>query len=161
MGQKEEKSDCRAWRKSCVNSGLLREIRLVSYNDSGDSLDWWFTSAISTSGMVHISYAYCHRSQGHLDTPSEVFHTRQLSYPVLVTVYHMLECHGLDILPYTADMLRSVNGDECLEASLQVQNSEDWCIFSVEVRNTYGIPFEVTFAADNHSKSRKRCCQTV
>ncbi|KAI0093921.1 TRAPP II complex [Irpex rosettiformis] len=109
-----------------------------------------------TSGTIHISYAYCHRSQNHLETPPEVFHTRQLSYPVLVTVYHMLECHGLDILPYTPDMIRYAGDDNKAghtQTSLQVENIEDWCIFSVEVRNTYGIPFEVTFEADHRTSS--------
>ncbi|KAI0818742.1 transport protein Trs120 or TRAPPC9 TRAPP II complex subunit-domain-containing protein [Irpex lacteus] len=110
-----------------------------------------------TSGTIHISYAYCNRPHEKLETPPEVFHTRQLSYPVLVTVYHMLECHGLEILPYTPDMLNysadnhdGKNGG--VGSSLQVQSPDDWCIFSVEVRNTYGIPFEVTFEADRHGK---------
>lgn len=31
------------------------------------------------------------------------------------------------------------------KALLHVGDIADWCIFSIEVRNTYGLPFEVTF----------------
>lgn len=85
-----------------------------------------------------------------------MFHTRQLSYPVLVTVYHMLECHGLDVLPYTADMVDHISEDTPrtpAKKPLHVRNPEDWCIFSIEVRNTYGIPFEVIFDAGEDGKS--------
>ncbi|KAI0341607.1 hypothetical protein BDW22DRAFT_1358429 [Trametopsis cervina] len=104
-----------------------------------------------TSGTIHISYAYCHRPSEALDSPTEVFHTRQLTYPVLVTVYHMLECLGMDILPYSPEMIDhgSSSSKESKTANpLEVDNPEEWCIFSVEVKNTYGIPFEVTFEAN-------------
>ena len=107
----------------------------------------------SASGVIHVSYAYVKRPQDSLQEPPEVFHTRQLSYPVLVTVYHMLECHAMDILPYsgaTTVMPPSAHNDEPTEARerrslLHVGDIADWCIFSIEVRNTYGLPFEVTF----------------
>lgn len=110
-----------------------------------------FDSLFSTSGTIHIAYSYCQRPQIDVDQPPEVFHTRQLSYPVLVTVYHMLECHNMEILPYSAGSV-SYSGDEDLDHSLvkplEVQNPDEWCIFCIEVRNTYGIPFEVTFDTD-------------
>ncbi|OSC99049.1 hypothetical protein PYCCODRAFT_1454002 [Trametes coccinea BRFM310] len=107
-----------------------------------------------TSGAIHISYAYVHRPQASPQEPSNVFHTRQLSYPVLVTVYHMLECQGMDILSYTgATTMISTDDDfdenspeaRARKALLHVGDIADWCIFSIEVRNTYGLPFEVTF----------------
>ena len=56
-----------------------------------------------------------------------------------VTVYHMLECHGMSIMP--SDAFSDINDD-----SLQRDgDSHEWCLFSIEVRNTYGLPFEVTF----------------
>lgn len=79
-----------------------------------------------------------------LDASPEVFHTRQLSYPVMVTVYHMLECHGMDILPFPSlpsDLNELQSGtDEQYRG-----NEAGWCLFSVEVRNMYGLPFEVAF----------------
>jgi trafficking protein particle complex subunit 9 len=113
----------------------------------------------STHGVIHVSYSYCNRPRPTLDKPPDTFHTRQLSYPVLVTVYHMLECQNLDILPYSPDTaflssdLRREHVNDAYRESLQVKDPNDWCIFSVEVRNTYGIPFEVTFERHQTGKS--------
>ncbi|KAI0720991.1 TRAPP II complex [Cerioporus squamosus] len=109
-----------------------------------------------TSGAIHASYACVRRPQETLQEPPKVFHTRQLSYPVLVTVYHMLECHAMDILSYsgattTLPPSASDDTDETMpeararKALLHVGDIADWSIFSIEVRNTYGLPFEVTF----------------
>jgi Transport protein Trs120 or TRAPPC9, TRAPP II complex subunit len=101
--------------------------------------------ASSTSGGIFISYGYVHRRQSSLSRPSETFHTRQLSYPVHVTVYHMLECHNMDILPL------SVLGHEAENAPrnkrqdlLKDVEADGWCLFCIDIRNTYGLPFEVT-----------------
>ncbi|KAJ3559110.1 hypothetical protein NM688_g536 [Phlebia brevispora] len=105
-----------------------------------------------TSGTVHVSYSHFHRPKATLETPANIFHTRQISYPILVTVYHMLECLGMDILPYSPDTISSLSDAETdsTESSarkllLEVEQASDWCMFSVEVRNTYGLPFEVQF----------------
>jgi len=112
-----------------------------------------------TSGAVHLSYAYIHRHQEMLEEkPSDVFHTRQLSYPVVVTVYHMLECHAMDISPYsrvTAFASTTQDDDDspagrARRALFDVDDVADWCLFSVDVRNTYGSPFEVTFERKEH-----------
>ncbi|KAJ7219315.1 TRAPP II complex [Mycena pura] len=97
-----------------------------------------------TTGTIHVSYSYVNRPMASLDASPEVFHTRQLSYPVMVTVYHMLECHGMDILPFPSlpsDLNELQSGtDEQYRG-----NEAGWCLFSVEVRNMYGLPFEVAF----------------
>ena len=115
----------------------------------------------STSGAIHVSYAYVNRQQETQQEPAEVFHTRQLSYPVLVTVYHMLECHAMDILSYsgaTTSVPLYVNDDDPADARtrrslLHVGDIADWCIFSIEVRNTYGLPFEVTFERNQEGQT--------
>lgn len=56
-----------------------------------------------------------------------------------VTVYHMLECHDMNIMPL--DALSNIS-DELLQKNA---DPHEWCLFSVEVRNTYGSPFEVAF----------------
>lgn len=101
----------------------------------------------STSGTIFVAYSYMHRPIGDAELPSEVFHTRQLTYPVLVTVYHMLECHGMDILPFDGIDTGDSTDEEIAHAQspLLSINEAGWCLFSVEVRNTYGLPFEVTF----------------
>ncbi|KAF8212193.1 TRAPP II complex [Mycena galopus ATCC 62051] len=96
-----------------------------------------------TSGTVHVSYSYVHRPTASLDPSPQVFHTRQLSYPVMVTVYHMLECQGMDILPFPS--VPSELDEEQTETDDYLGNEAGWCLFSVEVRNTYGLPFEVSF----------------
>ncbi|KAI0062282.1 hypothetical protein BV25DRAFT_1945461 [Artomyces pyxidatus] len=107
-----------------------------------------------TSGGIYMSYSHVHRRQSSLQEPSDIFHTRQLSYPVLVTVYHMLECHGMDILPFEAEEYLDIarSNDEHGQASgnsirplLRDVEEDGWCLFSIDVRNTYGLPFEVTF----------------
>jgi hypothetical protein len=62
----------------------------------------------------------------------------------MVTVYHMLECQGMDILPFPS--VPSELDEEQGEPDEQyLGNEAGWCLFSVEVRNTYGLPFEVSF----------------
>ena len=92
-----------------------------------------------------------HRPLADSNTPPSVFHTRQLTYPVLVTVYHMLECHGMDILPFEGAEDHGSDWGEVTgggQALLSVGDEAGWCLFSIDVRNTYGLPFEVTFERD-------------
>ncbi|KAH9005302.1 TRAPP II complex [Lactarius hatsudake] len=96
-----------------------------------------------TSGGIYISYGYLHRPQSTLSRPQETFHTRQLSYPVLVTVYHMLECHNMDVFPLDQGGCEETSEDGRAVLFKDVEE-EGWCLFSVDVRNTYGLPFEVT-----------------
>lgn len=98
--------------------------------------------------MIHVSYSYARRSQKTLAAPPEVFHIRQLSYPLAVTVYHMLECQSMDVLPcpsYRSDRLHFAEAQGLRHDNIATDNESSWCIFSIEVRNTYGSPFEVTF----------------
>lgn len=75
------------------------------------------------------------------DPAVNTFYTRQLTYPVLVTVYHMLECYDMDILSYSGLNDRFGVG----YPSAGENEDQEWFLFSIEVRNTYGLPFEVTF----------------
>ncbi|KAH9180692.1 TRAPP II complex [Lactarius sanguifluus] len=105
-----------------------------------------------TSGGIYISYGYLHRPQTTLSQPQETFHTRQLSYPVLVTVYHMLECHNMDVFPLDQGGCEETSEDGRAVLFKDVEE-EGWCLFSIDVRNTYGLPFEVTL--DRVQKSEK------
>lgn len=62
----------------------------------------------------------------------------------------MLECHGMDILPF--DDVHGPGFDEeephSRQSLLNVGDEEGWCLFSIDVRNMYGLPFEVTFERD-------------
>ena len=87
-----------------------------------------------------------------------------------MTVYHMLECHAMDILPYSgatttlppdADDGSDVPGDaKARKTLLHVGDIADWCIFSIEVRNTYGLPFEVTFERNQEGPWHLLCGMT-
>ncbi|KDQ60798.1 hypothetical protein JAAARDRAFT_31778 [Jaapia argillacea MUCL 33604] len=103
-----------------------------------------------TSGTIQVSYANVKRRQTSLQKPVDVFYTRQATYPVLVTVYHMLECHSMDIIPYHGTDVRGEptkpSSWEIGELLSQIGDGVGWCLFSVDVRNTYGLPFEVTFS---------------
>ncbi|KAJ7046805.1 TRAPP II complex [Mycena alexandri] len=113
-----------------------------------------------TTGTVHVSYSYVHRPAANLDPSPPVFHTRQLSYPVMVTVYHMLECQGMDILPFPS--VPSDLNDEQADDDDQCRGNEaGWCLFSVEVRNTYGLPFEVSFERIQQGRPRGTTSTTV
>lgn len=101
----------------------------------------------------------------------------------MVSVYEMLECQDMDILPYLAfgpssssmhpDLSLSLNpiasssnaqlhpstsvlststsgssqwNREQMQASMRdIDNEKGWCLFSIEVRNAYGLPFDVSF----------------
>ena len=113
----------------------------------------------STSGCIFISYGYLHRAQSNLSRPSETFHTRQISYPVLVTVYHMLECYNMDIFPLG---VRDYKGEKTSANKRQELfkdvEEEGWCLFSIDVRNTYGTPFEVTL--ERVQNGQKMCLES-
>ncbi|KAF9464726.1 TRAPP II complex [Collybia nuda] len=101
-----------------------------------------------TNGTIHFSYSHVHRHQLTLDAPPQLFHTRQLSYPVVVTVYHMLECYGMNILPFPShpsDDTKAFDASGKDGGDLHLGDETNWCLFSIEVRNTYGLPFEVSF----------------
>ncbi|KAJ7449836.1 TRAPP II complex [Mycena latifolia] len=113
-----------------------------------------------TNGTIHVSYSYVHRPVANLDPTPQVFHTRQLSYPVMVTVYHMLECHGMDILPFPSYPLE-LDQEKAETDDQYVGNEAGWCLFSVEVRNTYGLPFEVSFERIQQGRPRGKTTTIV
>ncbi|KAF7338264.1 hypothetical protein MVEN_02051700 [Mycena venus] len=113
-----------------------------------------------TTGTIHVSYSYVHRPTASLDPSPQVFHTRQLSYPVMVTVYHMLECQGMDILPFPS-VPSELTEEQTETGEHYLGNEAGWCLFSVEVRNTYGLPFEVSFERIQQGGVRGRTSTTV
>jgi trafficking protein particle complex subunit 9 len=62
----------------------------------------------------------------------------------MVTVYHMLECSSMDILAFPS-YSHSQHRDETAQVKyLNIEEETGWCLFSIEVRNSYGSPFDVT-----------------
>ena len=99
---------------------------------------------ISVHGSIIINYAYLDRPGQ--DRPS-FFHTRQITFPMLISVYPTLECTSLDILrlPAASKALASPSGSTSGNEAPTVNEEEDYCLLAVDVRNVYGQPFEVTF----------------
>lgn len=56
----------------------------------------------------------------------------------------------MDILPFTTRSTVAEKGSSEEDAPedvavLKVDDEASWCLFSLEVRNMYGLPFEATF----------------
>jgi len=116
----------------------------------------------STEGTVHISYAYS--KDPKLDE-SDVIYIRQVSYPLMVTVYHMLECGGMGLLPFPIypEIQRPMDFNPKNEKLPYLNTSEDveWCLFSIEVRNSYGSPFDVTLERTQDGKPTASSTTTI
>lgn len=122
-----------------------------------------------TEGLVRIDYGHVHSSSlgstqtddaGFLTptTPSATFYTRQITFPVLFTVTHTLECHSLDITHLghcannglSAPELNDTNkleiqeeDNDDLRKALTGENNSAHCLVGLSVANVYGVPFEV------------------
>lgn len=77
-----------------------------------------------------------------------MFHTRQITFPILMSVYNTLECTSLDILRIPSSKSPSAHSSSVEGGDgLEMDDPEDRCLVAVDVRNLYGQPFEVTFEA--------------
>ena len=120
----------------------------------------------STDGSIRMSYGLIHRDSGITSS----FHTRQIIFPILFTVYHTLETHTLDLVrlvnptPSSTSNGRYIplpNGlashpttprwgsfdpavQDLLRHRLAEENDDKHCLLGLDVRNVYGVPFEVT-----------------
>ncbi|XP_006458106.1 hypothetical protein AGABI2DRAFT_148600 [Agaricus bisporus var. bisporus H97] len=113
-----------------------------------------------TNGNVHVSYSYTHRTD--LEQPSDYFYTRQLSHPIMVTVYPMLQCQNMDLIPFPSYMdYIQTPSTTTHHNNLGVDDGASWCLFSVEVRNVYGSPFEVTFEREQYGTSHSSTTTTI
>ncbi|KAJ3516627.1 hypothetical protein NLJ89_g1004 [Agrocybe chaxingu] len=115
-----------------------------------------------TNGAIHISYA--HAEDPNLKD-SGVFYMRQVSYPLMVTVYHMLECNGMDLVPFpsypSSQRPHSDNAQKKRLQYLDIEEDSGWCLFSIEVRNSYGSPFDVTLERTQDGESLASSTTTI
>ncbi|KAF9533009.1 TRAPP II complex [Crepidotus variabilis] len=117
-----------------------------------------------TNGVIHISYAY---SQDPRLGDSGSFYLRQVSYPLMVTVYQMLECSAMDLLPFPAypQVRRSADTESVNPKDERLRHldiSDDgWCLFSIEVRNSYGTPFDITLFRTQNGKEEASSTTTI
>lgn len=139
-------------------------------------------------GLVRIDYGHVQSiSRGSTQTDdadlltpittSATFYTRQITFPVLFTVTHTLECHSLDIthLGHCANNGYStpgINGTNNLEIpeedngdlrkALARENNLTHCLVGLSVANVYGVPFEVCLSRkDKRAKSENVECRRL
>ena len=109
-----------------------------------------------------MDYGYTQRPDG----PSKLFHTRQITFPILFTVYHTFEPHSLDIVRFQPNSTRTNKelskttslgvpptprrssfaniADDSLQRRMEDEADDEHCLACLSVRNVYGVPFEVT-----------------
>lgn len=99
----------------------------------------------STDGTMYISYSYAQRERDSLSPPPSTFYTRQLLFPVLVTVYQMLECSEMNIVPISA-LATAEDSPSEWDSLLSRVDEAGWCVLTLDVLNIYGLAFEVTLS---------------
>jgi len=116
----------------------------------------------STNGTIHVSYS-CIADPNLKD--SDVFYIRQVSYPLMVTVYHMLECSNMDILQFPSYPQRPIRQTHDVKKgrlnSLNFEEDAGWCLFSIDVRNSYGSPFDLTLLRTQDGESKASSVTTI
>jgi hypothetical protein len=127
------------------------------------------------NGTVQIDYGYLNRPN---ISDSEQFYTRQVHYPVLLTIHQNLETISMDILNFKPlsggenDGTISSNPDDnnCIEYQrnkliedlLKVMKwnnkvtkedfmekmENDYCLLTFDIRNVWHVGFDITIEAD-------------
>ncbi|KAJ3122079.1 hypothetical protein HK098_003143 [Nowakowskiella sp. JEL0407] len=111
---------------------------------------------------------------------SNVFYTRQLQIPILLTVQKSLEPLNMDILLFNKDSFnKSLNRAELaptlsqqeimfegcgLEASfneLSMEKASDYCLFTFDLKNNWSQPFEVEFEVSEDKDSKQTSSTTI
>lgn len=140
---KDEPKEVRPGQKSVLTVSCLGKIGCIS-------------------GTVQIAYAHIEES----DT-SDFFYTRQILYPVLVTVNQTLECSSMDIFPFSPIAVLSSEDyeydseEKSRRNLLEVDSDGDWCLFTVDVKNSYTLPFEVHFDRRQEGTEPVSCSRLV
>ncbi|KAG8877259.1 hypothetical protein FRB97_003560 [Tulasnella sp. 331] len=104
-----------------------------------------------SDATIHLSYSYARRPS---ETALEVFQTRQIVYPIDITVYSVLNCRSMDIVPHwhmkgAGNTLgSSLNQQDVSRELLGVVEGTDWCLFSIDVHNNHNTPFQVTITRE-------------
>ena len=98
---------------------------------------------------IHIDYAHLGTAQ---DEMKGVFYTRQLKYPVFVTVNGSVEIPRFNVLPLNddfvwahdkgkLDVLEPVEeSQKVLNAGRSLTSSDDWCLVAMDLRNVWPQP---------------------
>ncbi|KAK8858467.1 hypothetical protein IAR55_002694 [Kwoniella newhampshirensis] len=148
-----------------------------------------------SDGTIRIDYGCLNRptrasnEEDNQPSPSgsQAFYTRQITFPVLFTVYHTIECHSLDLIRFEQSSSNSLedssgasqtgrpNGtlhhstsssalaEEQLRRALEEESDANHCLLSLNVKNVYGVPFEVTLGrkGDDIESTALTCTRLV
>jgi hypothetical protein len=125
-----------------------------------------------------VDYGFVDRSSN--SGASKSFHTRQITFPILFTVYHTFEPHSLDLIrfdkgkrdgdlsakrsptsipPTPRRTSFAVTADDELQRRMEEEANDRHCLVSLSVRNVFGVPFEVTLARKGDGPGQSSCLQ--
>jgi hypothetical protein len=76
----------------------------------------------------------------------------------------MLECHDLSLMAMVDvdyDDISRRASNSVIHLLPEVDDPTEWCLFAIDVRNTYGLPFEVTFKREQAGTESATVSSTV
>ncbi|WVQ72946.1 hypothetical protein IAR50_002508 [Cryptococcus sp. DSM 104548] len=121
-----------------------------------------------SDGLINIDYGNVN-TQNRATSPekngdstvSNSFYTRRISFPVMFTIYHAIECHSLDLtyLGGSAHASQALK-DTPLYDAISAENDTDHCLLGLSFSNVYGVPFEVTLARKGE-KVEAKCTRLI
>jgi len=106
-----------------------------------DSCDLEF-EILGKPGLVNVTVLidYANMEKSHTENQS-TFYTRQIAFPVSVTVNASIQLHRLDILP--------VVRDTSLALSLTNEQKQGYCLLVFDLRNAWPKPLEINVKMQN------------
>ncbi|TGZ84952.1 Trs120-domain-containing protein [Ascodesmis nigricans] len=103
-----------------------------------------------TNGVIEANYSHLGKPRSSF-SPDMRFFTRQLQYPITVTVNASTELARVDILPFTtgvsvntADGIQTFGAFKKLFEKETLKNPSDYCILLLDLRNAWPQPLRVT-----------------
>ncbi|KAG1052966.1 hypothetical protein G6F43_004920 [Rhizopus delemar] len=171
-----------SWEGSKADNNQIGKRISLGPKESTDIVVNIYGKQGCTGGAVYIDYGYLDRAIKGQEQESEqsnelptTLYTRQLYFPVMITVYQHLEPLNWDVLYLRDNMTVSKEAvDKAFEAVsktkdqqgnssdqrvedllLITQRSSDdndknpYCLLTLDVRNTWTVPYEVEFMIDN------------
>jgi hypothetical protein len=99
-----------------------------------------------TSAVVQMDYTHLGMPQDEIPEDFHLFHTRQVSLPITVTVNASIEMVRMDCLPLTGTIPRALwEKLDTTESKQQDLLPEDYCLLVMDLRNAWPSPLSVHF----------------
>ncbi|ODN75626.1 hypothetical protein L198_08156 [Cryptococcus wingfieldii CBS 7118] len=122
-----------------------------------------------SDGLINIDYGYVNTRDKTVSPNNDAdsapvsnsFYTRRISFPVMFTIYHAIECHSLDLTYLGGSEISSQSSkDASLYEVVSAENDTDHCLLGLSFSNVYGVPFEVTLARKGE-KAEAKCTRLI